>query len=157
MNKIPTLFVRDPENMSRVTREVTPGCEWVLAGEGVATRKWDGTNVLVEVRDGRCFAMIAETLTAHGYPVDIKSTPPMFLNDAVHNALAAKNREMATAHARIRVLEEALAGIIPAINAAAEADMLAGNPVTGAHHRAIESVGVAHVAAALSPDPEVKP
>lgn len=26
---------------------VTPGCEWVLAGEGVATRKFDGTAVLV--------------------------------------------------------------------------------------------------------------
>ena len=57
MKKIPTLFVRDPANMSRVTREVTPGCEWVLAGEGSATRKWDGTNVLVEVRDGRCTAV----------------------------------------------------------------------------------------------------
>lgn len=49
MNKIPTLFIRDPQNMSRVTRDVTPGCEWVLAGEGVATRKFDGTNVSVTV------------------------------------------------------------------------------------------------------------
>lgn len=57
MQKIPTLFVRDPANMSRVTREVTPGCEWVLAGEGFATRKWDGTNVLVEVHGGKCFAV----------------------------------------------------------------------------------------------------
>lgn len=45
MKKIPTLFVRDPENRSRVLPEVTPGCEWVLAGEGVATRKFDGTCV----------------------------------------------------------------------------------------------------------------
>lgn len=52
MKKIPTLFVRDPQNMSRVTREVTPGCEWVMAGEGVATRKWDGTNVRVTVAGG---------------------------------------------------------------------------------------------------------
>lgn len=51
MEKIPTMFVRDPENMSRVTREVTPGCEWALAGEGIATRKWDGTNVRVTVKD----------------------------------------------------------------------------------------------------------
>ena len=57
MNKIPTLYVRDPANMSRVTREVSPGCEWVLAGEGIPTRKWDGTNVLVEVRGGKCFAV----------------------------------------------------------------------------------------------------
>ena len=52
MNKIPTLFIRDESNMSRVTRELTPGCEWVLAGEGAATRKWDGTNVRVTVEGG---------------------------------------------------------------------------------------------------------
>lgn len=57
MNKIPTLFVRDPANMSRVTREVTPGCEWVLAGEGMATRKWDGTNVRVTVENGACMLL----------------------------------------------------------------------------------------------------
>lgn len=43
MKKIPTLFKRDPDDMRRVLPEVTPGCEWVLAGEGVATRKYDGT------------------------------------------------------------------------------------------------------------------
>lgn len=43
MKKIPTLFVRDPENRARVLEQVTPGCEWVLDGEGVATRKIDGT------------------------------------------------------------------------------------------------------------------
>ena len=53
MKKIPTLFVRDPADMSRVTREVTPGCEWVLAGEGVATVKWDGTSCMI--RDGKLF------------------------------------------------------------------------------------------------------
>jgi len=46
MRKIPTLFVRDPEDMRHVTRYVTHGCEWVLHGEGVATRKYDGTCVL---------------------------------------------------------------------------------------------------------------
>lgn len=48
MRKIPTLFVRDPEDRRYVTRQVTPGCEWVLAGEGVATRKFDGTCIRVE-------------------------------------------------------------------------------------------------------------
>lgn len=42
-----------------------------------------------------CFHMIAETLTAHGYECSLKTTPPMSLNDAVHNALAAKMREVA--------------------------------------------------------------
>lgn len=51
MKKIPTLFRRDPADMRRVLPEVTPGCEWVLAGEGVATRKYDGTCVLIR-RDG---------------------------------------------------------------------------------------------------------
>lgn len=48
MKKIPTLFVRDPEHMSRVLNEVHPDCLWVLAGEGVATRKWDGTCVRLD-------------------------------------------------------------------------------------------------------------
>ena len=43
MRKIPTLFVRDENDRKHVTREVNPGCEWVLAGEGRATRKFDGT------------------------------------------------------------------------------------------------------------------
>lgn len=48
MRKIPTLFVRDPENMKRVLPEVNPGCEWVLAGEGTPTRKYDGTCVMLD-------------------------------------------------------------------------------------------------------------
>jgi hypothetical protein len=63
MKKMPTLFVRkfDEENPSgtpkhgskfTLTEHVTPGCEWVLAGEGVATRKWDGTCILVD-EDGQ--------------------------------------------------------------------------------------------------------
>ena len=43
MNKIPTVFKRDLEDLSKVTREVHPDCEWVLDGEGTATRKYDGT------------------------------------------------------------------------------------------------------------------
>lgn len=43
MRKIQTMFVRDPESLKRVTREVDPDCQWVLDGEGVATEKFDGT------------------------------------------------------------------------------------------------------------------
>lgn len=53
MQKIPTLFVRDPETMSRVTEEVTPGCEWVMEGDGVATEKFDGTCCLI--KDGEFY------------------------------------------------------------------------------------------------------
>ena len=42
--KIPTLFKRvwDDGACYGVVNEVTPGCEWVLAGEGEATEKVDG-------------------------------------------------------------------------------------------------------------------
>ncbi|MGH7424758.1 MAG: hypothetical protein ACREJP_01140 [Candidatus Methylomirabilales bacterium] len=49
MRKIPTIFVRDWENNPRyVTREPTKGCEWVFAGEGVASRKYDGTCMMFD-------------------------------------------------------------------------------------------------------------
>jgi hypothetical protein len=48
MEKIPTLFKRDPQDMSRVLNEVNPAAAWVLAGEGVATRKYDGTCVMLD-------------------------------------------------------------------------------------------------------------
>jgi hypothetical protein len=56
MKKMPCLFVREfhGDGTFTITEQVTPGCEWVLAGEGGATRKWDGTAVLV--REGRIYA-----------------------------------------------------------------------------------------------------
>jgi hypothetical protein len=43
MRKIPTLFVRDFEKKPHlVLDQITPGCEWVANGQGVATRKYDG-------------------------------------------------------------------------------------------------------------------
>ncbi|MBA3278270.1 MAG: hypothetical protein H0U22_06040 [Geodermatophilaceae bacterium] len=48
MRKIPTLFLRDPADMSRVTRQVHPDCQWVIDGEGRATRKYDGTCVMFD-------------------------------------------------------------------------------------------------------------
>lgn len=45
MKKIPTLFERTFENhmVVGITNKVTPGMEWVLEGEGVATVKIDGS------------------------------------------------------------------------------------------------------------------
>jgi hypothetical protein len=51
MRKIKTLFVRDPEDRRYVLPEVTPGCEWVLAGEGRPTQKFDGTCVQLDADD----------------------------------------------------------------------------------------------------------
>lgn len=45
MKKIPTVFARDQLDMRHVTRYPHPDCRWVLDGEGVATRKYDGTCV----------------------------------------------------------------------------------------------------------------
>jgi len=42
MKKIPSLFARNHETNGLVRNEITPGCEWVIAGEGIATRKYDG-------------------------------------------------------------------------------------------------------------------
>lgn len=63
MKKIPTLFARDWDGDRRyVLPEVVPGCEWVTQGEGVPTRKYDGTCVMFdgdrwwarrEVREGK--------------------------------------------------------------------------------------------------------
>ena len=49
MEKVPTIFERDWDNdPSRVTRQVHEGCEWVLAGEGTPSKKYDGTCVMYE-------------------------------------------------------------------------------------------------------------
>lgn len=48
MRKTPTIFIRDQTRPGHpVTREVNPDCDWVLAGEGLATVKLDGTNVRI--------------------------------------------------------------------------------------------------------------
>lgn len=47
MKKIASVFQRNYDGDRCVRNEVVKGSEWVLAGEGVATRKWDGMAVLV--------------------------------------------------------------------------------------------------------------
>jgi len=53
MKKIISLFQRNYETDRLVRNEVVPGAEWVISGEGVATRKFDGTCCLV--RDGKLY------------------------------------------------------------------------------------------------------
>lgn len=55
MQKIPTVFKRDPDDMSKVTDEVNPDCQWVIDGEGRPTRKYDGTCVMLD-EDGNWWA-----------------------------------------------------------------------------------------------------
>jgi hypothetical protein len=54
MKKIPTAFDRDWNgDRSRVVDTPHKDCAWVFAGEGVATRKLDGTSCLI--RDGNLY------------------------------------------------------------------------------------------------------
>ncbi len=53
MKKIASLFQRNYETDRLVRDEIVPGSEWVVTGEGVATRKYDGTCCLI--RDGKLF------------------------------------------------------------------------------------------------------
>lgn len=48
MKKIPTIFKRNPDNMREILPEPHKDCAWVFTGEGVATRKYDGTCCLIE-------------------------------------------------------------------------------------------------------------
>lgn len=53
MKKIISLFQRNYDGERLVRNEVVPGAEWVLAGEGVATRKLNGTACFI--RGNRLF------------------------------------------------------------------------------------------------------
>jgi hypothetical protein len=47
VKKIISLFQRNYETDYLVRDEIVPGAEWVANGEGVATRKWDGTCCMI--------------------------------------------------------------------------------------------------------------
>ena len=53
MKKIISLFQRNYDGDRLVRNEVVPGAEWVLTGEGSATRKFNGTCCMV--RDGKLY------------------------------------------------------------------------------------------------------
>lgn len=53
MKKIISLFARNYDGDRLVRNEIVPGAEWVVAGEGIATRKFDGTCCLV--RGGKLY------------------------------------------------------------------------------------------------------
>ncbi|HUD10953.1 MAG TPA: DUF5565 family protein [Candidatus Saccharimonadia bacterium] len=71
MKKIPTIFVRD---MTKQPALVTPiwseSCVWVRDGEGIATRKYDGTSCMV--RDGKLYKR-RELKAGDKAPVDFES------------------------------------------------------------------------------------
>lgn len=71
MQKIISLFQRNYDGDRLVRDEVVPGAEWVLAGEGFPTRKYDGTCAMV--RDGKLFKR---------YDVKKGKTPPALFEPA---------------------------------------------------------------------------
>lgn len=86
MKKIPTVFARD-ENRRYVTPEVTPGCEWVLNGEGTATRKLDGTCVRISHvwYDGPQVAVETRREVKPG------KEPPQFFDLVEHDPVTGKS------------------------------------------------------------------
>lgn len=61
MQKIISLFKRNYEGDRQVYDEIVPGAEWVVAGEGVATEKYDGTCCLIQ--DGKLFKRYDRKMT----------------------------------------------------------------------------------------------
>ena len=61
MKKIISLFKRDYEGTRQVYNEVVEGAEWVIAGEGTPTVKYDGTCCMV--RDGKLYKRYDRKLT----------------------------------------------------------------------------------------------
>ncbi|ULH17377.1 hypothetical protein MF271_19495 (plasmid) [Deinococcus sp. KNUC1210] len=69
MKKIKNLFKREPKGLRHVYNDVEPSSQWVVDGEGTATRKWDGTSCLIQ--DGQLYKRYD---AKHG-----KKIPPNFI------------------------------------------------------------------------------
>lgn len=80
MKKISTLFKKDPNDLGRVINEVNPENQWVFDGEGIPTRKYDGTATAIingelykrydvkkgrQVPDGAIPCQEADLITGH--------------------------------------------------------------------------------------------
>jgi len=70
MRKIISLFQRNYETDRLVRDEIVPGAEWVVAGEGVATVKWDGTSCRVTIEPN------GEHVLWRRYDAKAGKTPP---------------------------------------------------------------------------------
>ena len=80
MKKISTLFKKDPNDLGKVINEVNPENQWVFDGNGIPTRKYDGTACTIingelykrydvkkgrEVPDGAIPCQEADSITGH--------------------------------------------------------------------------------------------
>jgi hypothetical protein len=80
MKKIPTLFKRDFTKHGEIYDEYSDGTKWVRNGEGLATRKYDGTSVLI--RDGRMYKR---------YEYKDGKTPPTDFEEADYDSETGKH------------------------------------------------------------------
>ncbi len=79
MHKIISLYQRNYDGDRLVRDEIVPGAEWVIRGEGVATRKLDGT--CCQVRNGKLHKRL-----------DVKpgKVPPVDFEEAQHDEVTGK-------------------------------------------------------------------
>lgn len=93
MRKIISLFKRDHKGTRLVYDEIVSGAEWVVAGEGQATIKYDGTCCMV--RDGKLYKRHDRRLskTVHKR----KKRDPDFMPEEKHFKPAPNNWEAAEA------------------------------------------------------------
>jgi hypothetical protein len=80
MRKITTLFKRDFSNNGQIIDEYADGVEWVVAGEGIATRKYDGTSCMV--RDSKLYKR---------YEYKEGKTPPTDFQEADYDKTTGKH------------------------------------------------------------------
>lgn len=118
MRKVPTLFLRDLEDMRYVLPEVHPDCQWVLDGEGTATRKYDGTCVLIH-RDGLAVHAFARREVKPG-----KQSPQNFV-EVEHDETTGKTVGWEPAE------QSGFANLIA--EAVADAVTYGGGPLPGTH------------------------
>lgn len=101
MKKIKSLFKRDYEGTRTAYDEVVPGCEWVQNGEGVATRKWDGTCCKIE--NGQLYKRYDRKLTKKAFQKKKKGFAgpwqvPQDFKPAPEGWIAAQDPDPITGH-----------------------------------------------------------
>lgn len=106
MRKIPTVFLRDPDDRAHVLPEINPGCEWVLADEGQATRKFDGTCVMLDEHGAwwaRREVKAGKTPPDNYLPVETDETTGKTVGwEPIEQSPFAKHFEQALSFARAR-------------------------------------------------------
>jgi len=140
MRKIPSLLVRDPAtHRAAVPYQVVDGCAWVLAGEGTATAKADGT--AVRYHDGVWWTR--RQVRAHRAP------PPGFACVDTDPAGTRYGWEPAAASGYARVLAAAVDALDPAALPGGATYELVGPSLQGNPHRLPCHMLVRHGAAVL--------